>query len=76
YHAALLITGMMATVVYTLLTDPSIIRWIYLISFAGIIRSIWAVQKNESPEALDPELKKLAISTLLFSLLFGAGLIF
>ena len=76
YHAALLITGMMATVVYTLLTDPSVIRWIYLISFAGMIKSIWAVQKNESPEALDPELKKLAISTLVFSVLFGAGLIF
>ena len=45
YHAALLITGMMATVVYTLLTDPSVIRWIYLISFAGMIKAFGQYKK-------------------------------
>ncbi|HRP88566.1 MAG TPA: 1,4-dihydroxy-2-naphthoate polyprenyltransferase [Edaphocola sp.] len=75
YHAILLGSGIIFSIIYTLYTQTSIFNWIYLIAFIGIIRSIIVVFKVESPELLDPELKKLAISTLLFSVLFGWGLI-
>lgn len=75
YHVFLLIAGMLAAVVYTALVDASPWKWIYLIGFAPIIHDAMVVFKNKKPSQLDPELKKLALSTLLFSVLFGVGLI-
>lgn len=74
YHAILLISGMLAAVIYTLLTGASLFKWIYLISFVGIVKSILVVLKNQQPEELYPELKRLSLSTLIFSILFGIGL--
>lgn len=75
YHAILLSVGMLSALFYTLMIGPSLGKWIYILAFAGIIRSIIVVFKNTQPAQLDPELKKLAISTLLFSILFGLGLL-
>lgn len=75
YHAVLLIVGMISALLYSLQSGASGWQWIYLVSFTGIIRSIMVVFKNDEPTSLDPELKKLALSTLLFSILFGVGLI-
>lgn len=75
YHAILLSIGMFSAVIFTSLINLSIWKWIYLLAYIGIIRSIIMVYKNEQPALLDPELKKLAISTLLFSILFGIGLL-
>lgn len=75
YHAMLLILGMSASVIYTFSVGSSPIKWIYLISFIGIVNSIRVVMKNERPEELYPELKKLSLSTLLFAILFGIGLV-
>ncbi|MCO5239517.1 MAG: 1,4-dihydroxy-2-naphthoate polyprenyltransferase [Chitinophagaceae bacterium] len=75
YHAILLAAGMMAAIIYSMQSNASGWQWIYLFSFAGIIRSIIVVFRNEDPARLDPELKKLALYTLLFAVLFGVGLI-
>lgn len=75
YHALLLITGMLAAVVYSLMVQASVVKWIYLLSFIGIIKSIIVVQRNRQPEELYPELKKLSLSTLAFAVLFGVGLL-
>lgn len=75
YHAALLIAGMFCTILYSLKSGASIYQWIYLPAFVGIIRSIKVVNNNENPAALDVELKYLALSTLIFALLFGVGLL-
>ncbi len=75
YHAILLTVGMLSAIIFTAITPASIWKWLYLIAFVGIIRSIVIVMKNEAPKALEPELKKLALSTLLFSILFGSGLL-
>lgn len=75
YHAALLITGMLAAIAYSVQSGAPLWQWIYIISFAGIIRSIVVVFNNKDTALLDPELKYLALSTLLFAILFGAGLI-
>lgn len=74
YHALLLGIGMIAAVIYTLFADSSMWKWIYLLSFIGIFKSIIVVYKNKRPEELYPELKRLSLSTLAFSILFGTGL--
>lgn len=75
YHALLLITGMLTAIGYSIQSGVTAWQWIYLISFAGIIRSIVVVFNNKDTSRLDPELKNLALSTLLFAILFGTGLI-
>ncbi len=75
YHAMLLISGMLAALAYSVISGASSWQWIYLFSFPLIVRSIVVVLKNHNPSALDPELRALALSTLLFSVLFGVGLI-
>lgn len=75
YHAVLLSAGMLAAIAYSVFTPAPVWKWIYLFSFTGIMGSIRAVMHNERPEALYPELKRLSLSTLLFSILFGLGLV-
>lgn len=75
YHTCLLLSGMICAVVYSILNGREWWQWIYLLSFPLIIRSIVVVTKNNNPVLLDPELKRLALATLLFSVLFGAGLL-
>lgn len=74
YHALLLIAGMAAAVLYSLLNSAHPWKWLYLLAFIGIIKSILVVHKNEDPKELYPELKRLSLSTLLFAILFGSGL--
>ncbi len=50
-------------------------QFLFIIAYIPIAKHFMVVSKNENPKLLDPELKKLAISTFLFSILFGLGLI-
>lgn len=75
YHMALLVSGMLAAFAYSFSIEATPWKWIYLISFPLFFRSILVVRRNQFPQKLDPELRALALSTLLFSILFGLGLI-
>ncbi len=48
-------------------------QFLFLIAYIPIVKQLFRVLKNQDPKALDPELKILALSTFLFSLLFGIG---
>jgi 1,4-dihydroxy-2-naphthoate octaprenyltransferase len=47
-----------------------------VVAFFPMIAHLLTVYKNRQPERLDPELKKLAISTFLVSILLAMSLIF
>ena len=74
YHMALIIGGIgfMAYYIFTFYT--SIWWWLEMLTLPLFFLSIKAVMNNKDPRALDPELKKLALTTALFTLLFGLGL--
>jgi 1,4-dihydroxy-2-naphthoate octaprenyltransferase len=74
YHWILILTGLLAAVVYTVLTFHSLVQLLFLISLPLFIKNGKAVSSKPAHE-LDPYLKQMAISTLLFVLLFGVGLI-
>ena len=76
YHWSLILVGLGAAVVYTLLNYERPTQWIFLLSAPLFIRNAMAVQTKRSASELDPFLKQLAISTLLFVLTFGFGLIY
>ncbi len=73
YHYYLLISSFLFALLYTMIHFKSYYQFIFALAFIPIIKHFIVVYKNNDPKKLDPELKKLAISTFLFSLLFGLG---
>jgi len=75
YHYLLLITALLLSIVFILIHIESVRQFLFVISFVPIIKHLYFVYLNNEPKDLDPELKKLALSALLFSFLLGIGLI-
>jgi 1,4-dihydroxy-2-naphthoate octaprenyltransferase len=48
-------------------------QFLFVIAYFPIVKQLVRVLKNKEPRNLDPELKILALSTFLFSILFGLG---
>ena len=70
YHASLIFGAFLAALVYFLLRTDTLIGFLPLIAFIPLFLNLLKVYKNEVPENLDPELKKVALSTFLFAILF------
>jgi 1,4-dihydroxy-2-naphthoate octaprenyltransferase len=75
YHYYLLISSFLFTLLYTMIHFKSPFQFLFIIAYIPILKHLMVVYKNRTPKLLDPELKKLAISTFLFSIFFGLGLI-
>lgn len=73
YHWILLTVGMLASIAYLLLTEWTWSQWVFVLSFPLFVRNGLAVSRLTNPRELDPYLKQMALSTLLFVLLFGIG---
>jgi 1,4-dihydroxy-2-naphthoate octaprenyltransferase len=74
YHWFLLISGIACSVVYVFLNFQSAIQFIFLVNLPLFLINGRAIS-SKPPEELDPYLKQMAITTLLFVILFGLGLI-
>jgi 1,4-dihydroxy-2-naphthoate octaprenyltransferase len=74
YHWVLLTGGLLSSVIYTVLNFQAPWQFLFLLTAPLLLRNGMAVQRKASSE-LDPFLKQMALSTLLFVLLFGFGLI-
>lgn len=73
YHWGLLGLAVAFAVLYTLLKFHSGWQFLFLLAIPLFVRNATAVSSKPS-ELLDPYLRQLAVSTLLFVLLFGVGL--
>ena len=76
YHYFLIIGALTSSLLYVFLDFRSIYQLIYLIAFIPLIKNIKTVAENKSPASLDSELRKVALSTFLFAILFGIGQLF
>lgn len=72
YHWFLLIGGLLSAAAYNLLLFVSYWQFLFLLSAPLFILNGIAVSRK-ADHALDPYLKQMALSTLLFVLLFGLG---
>ena len=72
YHIILLIFGILASLTYTVLNFTNWLQFLFIVVVVLLIKNIKAVKSKPSAE-LDPYLKQMAISTLLFSILFSVG---
>jgi 1,4-dihydroxy-2-naphthoate octaprenyltransferase len=75
YHWFLIVGGLATAMLYTIIKFESATQFLFVLSTPLFIKNAIAVGSKPSAE-LDPFLKQMALSTLLFVLLFGAGLLF
>ncbi len=75
YHYYLLIASLLVALLYTMLQYTSPFQLLFLLAYVPIMKHFQVVYQNKFPKLLDPELKKLALSTFLFAILFGIGLL-
>ena len=76
YHYFLIIGALISALTYVFLDYFSISQLLFLIAFIPLVKNVITVAKNKIPAELDGELKKVALSTFLFAILFGFGQLF
>ncbi len=75
YHWVLIVLGVGTSVAFTILNYNNYYQWLFILMVPLLIKNGIGVAKNTEAKAIDPYLKQMAISTLLFVLLFGVGLL-
>lgn len=73
YHYYLLIASFLFALLFVMLRFESPKQFLFVLAYIPIFKHLYTVYNNKNPKKLDPELKKLALSTFLFSLLLGLG---
>ena len=73
YHWLLLITAVVMAVAYVLLNFSSPWQFLFVLTVPLLIRNGVLVWRTSSPQQLNPLLKQLSITTLLFVLSFSLG---
>lgn len=75
YHWALLLMGITSALVFTFIESQTWIQYIFIITIPLFVKNAVAVSKYKKPADLDPYLKQLAITTLIYVVTFGSGLL-
>ncbi len=75
YHALLISIAILASSVYIGIVYQNYHQLLFILSLPFLLRNMIVVLKNTTPSDLNVELRNLSLSTLLFSITFGIGLI-
>jgi 1,4-dihydroxy-2-naphthoate polyprenyltransferase len=75
YHSTIIILGFMAAIMYVYMHLESSIQFLFIITMLLFKKHLNIVEDIEDPVEFDPQLKQLALSTFIFAILFGIGLI-
>lgn len=76
YHYFLVISAMILVLEFSYFKDFNIDQYIFVVAYIPLIKHLVTVYKNKNPKELDPELKKVALSTFALSVLLSLSLIF
>jgi 1,4-dihydroxy-2-naphthoate octaprenyltransferase len=75
YHFALLIVGVLCAVVFIGLRFENFWAYSFVLVLPLLFKNAKAVYEKTNPTELDPYLKQMALTTLLFVIVFGMGLL-
>lgn len=75
YQITLVIGAILLATLFVVLNYSSVYNLLYLIAAILMLRDLVAIYKQDKQAMLDPFLKKLALETFLFTVLFGLGLL-
>ena len=76
YHYFLVISAMVLVLIFAYLKKFNFDQYLFIVAYFPLTSHLITVYKNKVPRDLDPELKKLAITTFLLSILISLALIF
>lgn len=76
YHYFLVTFAMALILVFAILNSFAFDQYLFLLAFIPLTKHLINVYKNDDHKALDPELKKLALSTFALSVLLALCMIF
>ena len=76
YHYFLVVSAMVLVLVFAYLSDFHFDQYIFIVAYFPLTKHLITVYKTKDSRALDPELKKVALSTFLLSVLLALCLIF
>jgi 1,4-dihydroxy-2-naphthoate octaprenyltransferase len=75
YHVLLLYTAVALSLVYNAVFYKSPFQFLFLLTLPFLLHHIGIVLQNTKPSELNNELKRLALTTFAFAILFSIGLI-
>jgi len=75
YQIFLLLGGLITATIYMIFHYREIYQFAYLVTIPLFYQNIRDIREKKKAHLLDPSLKKLSLSILLFTLLYGVGLI-
>jgi 1,4-dihydroxy-2-naphthoate octaprenyltransferase len=75
YHYFLIISAMVLVLAFALINDYNFDQYLFLLAYIPLTKHLITVYKNQDPKLLDPELKKVALSTFLLSILLSLCMI-
>ncbi|MDN3493204.1 1,4-dihydroxy-2-naphthoate octaprenyltransferase [Winogradskyella bathintestinalis] len=75
YHYTLIIGAMIITVIFSVLYYVELYNFMYLLAFIPLVQHVKKIKAAVQPNDFDSQLKVLALSTFLFSILLGVGYI-
>ena len=75
YHTSLIVLGWLTALWFIALGMQSVYQILFIVTLPLFIHDLVRINRIQEPRLLDPFLKKLSIATLLFTVLFGIGII-
>lgn len=75
YHFFLLLNATIFLNIFAINTFSHWYQYIYIVAFIPLLKNLGIVTKTTNPRLLDPELKRLSLSTFFLSLLISIALI-
>jgi 1,4-dihydroxy-2-naphthoate octaprenyltransferase len=76
YHYFLIVSAMILIVEFSYFKDFTFDQYLYVIAFFPLLKHLKTVYTNKNPKELDPELKKVALSTFALSVLLSLSMIY
>lgn len=74
YHYFIILAPLLLMVIFAILYNFRPVQYVFLIAYIPFLIHLKTVAQNKIPKMLDPELKKVALSTFLLSILFCISL--
>ncbi len=75
YHYFLIVSAMVLVVIFAINTHFRFDQYLFVLAYIPLVKHLITVYKNQEPIALDPELKKIALSTFALSILLAICMI-
>lgn len=75
YHYFLIFTAILSFSLFAFLTFTKWYQFIFLIAYVPLLINVKTVSKMQTPKLLDPELKRIALTTFLITLLLSFAIL-